>query len=43
MKLDKMTLMLFGGGLLAGYLICKFMSKSTAPIAPPLAQTQEQK
>jgi hypothetical protein len=32
MKIDKQTLMLFGGGLLVGYLICKFMSKSDAPV-----------
>ena len=32
MKIDKQTLMLFGGGLLAGYLICKFMTKSDAPV-----------
>ena len=32
MKLDKTTLMLFGGGLLAGYLFCKFMSKNDAPV-----------
>jgi hypothetical protein len=35
MKLDKTTLMLFGGGLLVGYLICKFMSKSNAPMLAP--------
>jgi hypothetical protein len=35
MKLDKQTLMLFGGGLIVGYLICKFMSKSNAPMAEP--------
>jgi hypothetical protein len=32
MKIDKQTLMLFGGGLLAGYLFCKFMSKNDAPV-----------
>lgn len=32
MKIDKQTLMLFGGGLLAGYLICKFTTKSDAPV-----------
>lgn len=42
MKLDKQTIMLFGGGLIVGYLICKFMSKSNAPIAEPAPQNQEQ-
>jgi hypothetical protein len=32
MKIDKQTLMLFGGGLLAGYLICKFTTKSDATV-----------
>lgn len=32
MKLDKQTIMLFGGGLVLGYLICKFMAKSDAPV-----------
>lgn len=40
MKLDKQTLMLFGGGLVVGYLICKFMSKS--PMSQPLPQNEEQ-
>jgi hypothetical protein len=40
MKIDKQTLMLFGGGLLAGYLICKLMSKSQ--MSQPLTQTEEQ-
>lgn len=33
MKLDKQTIMLFGGGLVLGYLICKFTSKSDAPVS----------
>ena len=32
MKLDKQTIMLFGGGLVLGYLICKFTTKSDAPV-----------
>ena len=40
MKLDKQTLMLFGGGLIVGYLICKFMSKSTAPMVEPAPAPQ---
>jgi hypothetical protein len=42
MKLDKQTIMLFGGGLLVGYLICKFMSKSTDTMAQPAPQGEEQ-
>ena len=33
MKIDKTTLMLFGGGLVLGYLICKFTTKSDAPVS----------
>jgi hypothetical protein len=33
MKLDKQTIMLFGGGLVLGYLICKFTTKSDAPVS----------
>jgi hypothetical protein len=40
MKIDKETIMLFGGGLLAGYLICKFMSKSSAPMSAPAPAPQ---
>ena len=40
MKLDRQTIMLFGGGLIVGYLICKFMSKSNAPISQPLPSPQ---
>ena len=42
MKIDKQTLMLFGGGLFVGYLICKFMSKSSTPMSQPLPQKEEQ-
>jgi len=38
MNIDKQTLMLFGGGLFAGYLICKYMSKSSAPMSVPAPQ-----
>jgi len=40
MKIDKETLMLFGGGLLVGYLICKFTSKSSVKMAEPLPAPQ---
>ena len=40
MKIDKETIMLFGGGLLAGYLICKYMSKSSAPMSEPAPAPQ---
>lgn len=40
MKLDKQTIMLFGGGLLVGYLICKYMSKSSAPMSQPAPAPQ---
>ena len=40
MKIDKETIMLFGGGLLVGYLICKFMSKSSVKMAEPLPASQ---
>lgn len=39
MKIDKETIMLFGGGLLAGYIICKFTSKSSAPMSEPAPQS----
>jgi hypothetical protein len=42
MKIDKQTIMLFGGGLVVGYLICKFMSKSSTPMSQPLTQNEEQ-
>jgi hypothetical protein len=41
MKIDKTTLMLFGGGLLVGYLICKYMSKSTDLVSTPAPQDEQ--
>ena len=41
MKIDKQTLMLFGGGLLAGYLICKFMTKSNDSVMTSVPQEEE--
>lgn len=38
MKLDKETLMFFGGGLVLGYFVCKFMSKSTEKMSEPAPQ-----
>jgi|694.fasta_scaffold39632_11 hypothetical protein len=40
MKIDKETIMLFGGGLLVGYLFCKYMSKSSAPMSQPAPVSQ---
>jgi|688.fasta_scaffold515393_3 hypothetical protein len=40
MKLDKQTIMLFGGGLVVGYLICKLMSKSSVKTAEPVPAPQ---
>ena len=42
MKIDKETIMLFGGGLLVGYLICKFMSKSNAPMVQAASNASPQ-
>jgi hypothetical protein len=40
MKLDKQTILLFGGGIFLGYLICKFMSKSNASMSTPAPTSQ---
>jgi hypothetical protein len=40
MKLDKQTIMLFGGGLVVGYLICKLMSNSSSKMAQPAPVSQ---
>lgn len=40
MKLDKQTILLFGGGLLVGYLICKYMSKSSVSSVEPIPAPQ---
>jgi hypothetical protein len=40
MKLDKQTIMLFGGGLVVGYLICKLMSKSSVKMVEPVPVPQ---
>lgn len=42
MKLDKQTLLLFGGGLVLGYLICKYTNKSNAPIVQAASSDQSQ-
>ena len=42
MKIDKQTLMLFGGGLVAGYFICKFMSKSNDSVMTSVPPQQEE-
>ena len=38
MKIDKQTLMLFGGGIIAGYFICKYMSKPKESVMTSMPQ-----
>lgn len=41
MKINTQTIMLFGGGLVLGYVICKYMSKSTESVATTQMQSEQ--